>query len=311
MSDAAGLTLAAVLALTARFHAGVEAMKAGNPSKAAAEMSAVIRAEPGLPDLAHGARFLRGQALMAWAKREEALDDFRWLATRNVPPDIRKQAREEFVAAGGKPESLAPELPPLAEWKRLQEAIREGEGRKAWDWMSEQLRRDLKVLGEMMGDPDPDSAALWFAEEDSVLTGQVIDDAAGTARLTFREDEQTIHVDWVQDGSRWRIARLRHEAGAENIPLLAVTDEPPPSGDRAGASAASGADAQLPALPPGLKAEIEQCLVRLGAADATVRARARTRLKEIGESAWPMLRQRANDPDPEIATTVRELLARP
>ncbi len=311
MSDAAGLTLAAVLALTARFQAGVEAMKAGNPSKAAAELSAVVRADPGLPDLAHGARLLRGQALMAWSKREEALDDFRWLATRDVPPDIRKQAREEFVAAGGKPEALVPELPPLAEWKRIQEAIRGGEGRTVWDWMSEPLRQDLKAMGEMMGDSDPDAVALWFEEEDSMLTGQAVNDAAGTARLTFREDGHTIHIDWVQDGSRWRIARLRHEEAAEHIPLLAVTDEPMPSGGRGDASAAAGADAKTPVLPPDLKTEIEQCIVRLGAADAAVRARARTRLKEIGEPAWPLLRQRADDPDPEIATTVRELLARP
>lgn len=323
MNEAAGLTLAAILALTARFQAGVDAMKAGDPAKAAAEMSAVLKADPGLPELTAGARLLRGQAFKAQSKSREALEDFRWLATRDVGSDVRKKAREEFAAAGGKPVSLVPELPPPAEWKRMQASIREGEGRRAWDWMTAKLRKELQSLGEMMGDGDPDNIALWFAEDEAVMTGQAIDEEAGTAQLTFRENGQTIHVRWVQDGTRWKIDRLRHATPNEDgdIPQVAITDVAAMDGDEWGddlppgarKKGADGADdaAQAEALAPALKVEIEACLANLGVADAAVRTKARGRLKEIGLAARPLLKKRLNDPDPEIATTVRELLATP
>jgi hypothetical protein len=323
MNDAAGLTLAAILALTARFQAGVDAMKAGDPAKAAAEMSAVLKANPRLPELAAGARLLRGQALKAQSKPQEALEDFRWLATRDVAPDVRKKAREEFTAAGGKPASLVPELPPLAEWKRMQESIREGEGRRAWDWMTAKLRKELQSLGEMMGDGDPDNIALWFTEDEAVMTGQAIDEEAGTARLTFRENGQTIHVAWVQDGTRWKIDRLRHEMPNEDgdIPRMTLTDvasmdddewgDDRPPGARKRSAADPDEAAKVDALAPALKAEIEACVARLGADDAAGRTKARTRLKELGATAHPLLRKYLSDPDPEIAATVRELLATP
>ncbi|MBM4155158.1 MAG: hypothetical protein FJ221_09040 [Lentisphaerae bacterium] len=308
MSEPAELTLAAVLALTAHFQAGVDAMKAGDPARAATEMTAVIRAEPGLPELSAGARLLRGQALKARSKTAEALDDFRWLATRDVAPDIRKKAREEYAAAGGKPESLAPEVPPLAEWKRLQEAIRGEQGRQVWNWLAGPFGRSLRILGGMMGEElEAGDVAFWFAEDEAVLVGQAIDEAAGTARLTFREDEQTIHVDWTQDGARWLISGLQHEDGGGGIPQLAVTDVPRLSseGEKDEAPAAGAG------LTPELKAEIDTCIGRLGAADAAVRAGARARLREIGEAAKPQLKARAGDGDPEIATSIRELLGRP
>lgn len=307
MSAPAELTLAAMLALTAHFQAGVEALKAGDPVRAATEMTAVIRAEPGLPELSACARMLRGQALKAQSKTAEALDDFRWLATRAVAPDLRKKAREAFAAADGKPESLAPGIPPLAEWKRMQEAIREDEGRRMWNWLTGPFGRSLRMFADMMGEVEPDDIARWLAEDDSVLVGQALDEAAGTARLTFREGGQTIHVDWVQEGPRWLVAGLKHEGGEDEIPQLMVTDVHTPS-DGSGKDEAPAAGAGPPAA---LKAEIESCIDRLGAADAKVRATARARLREIGEVARPQLQARAADADPEIATSVRELIARP
>ncbi len=322
MNEAAGLTLAVILGLTARFQAGIEAMKAGDPAKAAAEMTAVIKAEPGLPDLASGARLLRGQALKAQSKVPEALEDFRWLATHDVAPDVRKKAREEFAAAGGKPESLAPELPPLAEWKRMQAAIAGDEGRRVTDWLSPAFRKQLAAMGEMMGESEPLDIGIWFAEDDALLTGQAMDEAVGTAALTFREDSQVIQVEWVQDGPRWRINRLRQELEEEDAaPGVAILDGPMavdgerggdrPSGGKGPAAAESGDLAAGADPAPELKAEVEGCIAKLGSADGAIRAQARARLKAIGEAARPLLKKHASDPDPEVATSVRELLARP
>ena len=317
MSETATLTLAAILTLTARFHAGVEAQKAGDSARAAAELTAVIQADPGLPDLAAAARLVRGQVLRAEKKTDAALEDFQWLATRDVVPDLRTKAREEFVATGGKTESLAPALPPLAEWKRLQEAIHGGRAGRVREWMAGPMRLLLDTLTDMMVGFEPEELASMFDEEDAILLGQATDEAAGTARLSFRQDGMDIRVDWVQEGARWLIRRLRIEESVNGAPPMVMVDgdivaagdewsDPLPPGVRRVKDAAS--DAAAPTPSPVLKLEIERCITDLGHKDAAVRAAARTRLREIGAPARASLKARADDPDPEIATTVRELL---
>jgi tetratricopeptide (TPR) repeat protein len=57
-----------------------------------------------------------------------------------------------------------------------------------------------------------------------------------------------------------------------------------------------------------IAAEMAQLIPKLGDRDSKVRAAARARIKEIGVPAIPFLREEANNADPEISTTVKELL---
>ena len=70
-------------------------------------------------------------------------------------------------------------------------------------------------------------------------------------------------------------------------------------------------EAPVPEATPAQRAEIETCLKNLGAAEFRQRADAARRLREMGPVARPFLKARLQDPDPEIAAAVRELLKHP
>lgn len=57
-----------------------------------------------------------------------------------------------------------------------------------------------------------------------------------------------------------------------------------------------------------IAAEMAQLIPKLGDRDSKVRAAARSRIKEIGVPAIPFLKEEENNADPEISTTVKELL---
>jgi hypothetical protein len=61
-------------------------------------------------------------------------------------------------------------------------------------------------------------------------------------------------------------------------------------------------------VPEAVAAEIQGLIVKLGDADAMLRAAARRRLNEIGAPATPFLREQVNHADPEVQSAVRELL---
>lgn len=56
--------------------------------------------------------------------------------------------------------------------------------------------------------------------------------------------------------------------------------------------------------------EVQDLIAKLGDADSKVRADARKKLKAIGSDAFPFLKEHTSNPDPEIRSTVKELLGR-
>ncbi len=79
---------------------------------------------------------------------------------------------------------------------------------------------------------------------------------------------------------------------------------------RVDSSQAAQAAALTNAPPPteAQRGEIETLIKDLGSAQAATRAAARTRLRQMGPSAYGVLKEHRADADVEIATTVRELL---
>jgi hypothetical protein len=57
-----------------------------------------------------------------------------------------------------------------------------------------------------------------------------------------------------------------------------------------------------------IAAEVAGLIKKLGDKDAKVRVAAKKRLEEIGVPAIPFLREQEDNADPEIRSTVRELL---
>lgn len=306
MTFATNLTLAATLTLAAKFHEGRTALDAGRPAEAVAALTAVVEADPGLPELALAARILRARAHAAAKNVPAARADYLWLGSRPVPADLRALARKEYIAAGGDASDFAPKLSPVAEWQRLQELIENENAEEIEAALTDEFQNWVRSFRRILGGDDGPDLYTFLSQEELVLEDQATDEAAGVARLVFRREGVRYVVHWAQEGPRWLISGIEMRTGNPEGEVGSAEADPfGPAGRRT-----EGDKREPPAAPMAAEpaAEIEECIRRLGDADAAVRARARARLQTIGAVARPMLRARINDPDPEIAVTVRELL---
>jgi len=303
MSVATNLTLTAIVALAGRLTEAHRALKAGRPEAALPALTEVIDSGEGPRELAWAARLLRSRAHRAREDRKAALEDLQWLATRDLAPAVRRQAREEYLAAGGDPKGLVPPDPPTVVWKRIQKWIGSDQADRLSSCLTPAYLRSLEHLRRMLGEDGIPPLADMLDQEEAELVEQSVDEAGGTARLLFRDEEMLYTVFWVQDGLRWLIADI--EGRPAEGPSV-----PDPAHAVGGSMRADDAEPYAEASP-ALRAEIESLIRQLGASDPPARATARKRLREIGAPARPFLQARLRDPDPEIAESARELLEGP
>ncbi len=295
----------AALAWSARLNDGRLALERGDTSAAVTALTEVVEAQPESLELGAAARWLRARAHLQAGAAEAALTDLRWLATRPVPPELRRSARE-LLRAQGKPESeLRPVRSPREEWQALQKLLESDDDkdpqeteRELCSYLSPEF---LTSARRLFGGIYLDMLREVLEQEPAMLVGEQVDPDQGEAELRFQQSDLRYRVRWVQIGDRWRISSIDaqrvEDAGDGRVVI-------PESGavDTAGS---------VPESPPTNTAEIVTWVKQLSHDDAHVRARAREELAARLPTARSLLRAYTNDPDPEIRWTIRELLSRP
>ena len=367
---AAEMTLAAVLAMSAHFQTGAEALKQLDFEKAETEAAAIIEVAPTNSVLSEAARIMRAKARVAMRRKEDALQDLRWVGQRSENPGLRAEALTMFEQlAEGRASTLLPQRSPRTEFYRILSDVRRGGAESAVQRVGGPLREWIDAAGANLPEPAEGQtragnalkalAPEWLGVN-ARPADERIDAAAGKAELTVLRNSVPYVFTMRQSGDSWMLWGIKSmpapaAAGDTNAAASAGANVAAagPAAAQALAQAAMAnvqframggmaqgvavingqvihlggdggmiqitssssasptnavADVSTNEVPAEKRAEISKLIGELGAPDAAARAKARTRLKEMGAVARPFLRERTSDPDVEIATTVRELL---
>lgn len=324
MEPAAELTLAALLALSAHLHEGSDALAKKDYARAATELTAVVEAKLAPDPLPAAARLLRAEAHAGAGRRDAAMDDLRFVATHDTPPPLRRQAREAWTKAGGDPAKLLPAVTPADTLDALRAAVAREDHPAASARVGGRLLLMLRAMADMEGSGHEAEMMTGMLEQlgNMRIALQTEDQDAGRITLSVRNDSERGLLTMQQDGDVWLLTdykMLGPVFGADGDPdESAVAGEArvpgvPPgvaasSAGVPGATTAGPATAMAPAIPPALRDEADRWIAMLREGDAAARADARRRLKAMGAAIRPLLESRRNDPDPEIAASVREVL---
>lgn len=316
MAAATSITVAGLLALATHLQQGLDHFQHARWAQAETELSAVVEAQPAVGELQEWARLYRGQARERQGKKAEALDDARRLLQSPAAPAVRKETAALFQAAGGEPQALMPEEPPLKVVMNLASAVESDDARALGAGLTPALAAALDhamLMSPATGDnlPDRDDALITVFKglENFRLTEMQADPLAGRAVVHCQGDSVSFNAVLSLGPDRWLLAGFENYAAANG----AEGDGGAQAEGESDASAPEGLPAPEPIAPeatPEQRAEIEACLNNLGAAEFRLRAGAARRLKELGPVARPFLKARLQDPDPEIAAAARELLGR-
>jgi hypothetical protein len=295
----------AALVWSARLNDGRLALERGDASAAVTALTEVVEAQPESLELGAAARWLRARAHLRAGAAEAALADLRWLATRPVPPELRRSARE-LLRAQGKPESeLRPVRSPREEWQALQKLLEADDDqdpqeteRQLCSHLSPEF---LAAARRLFGGIYLDMLREVLEQEPAMLVGEQVDPDQGEAELRFQQSDLRYRVRWVQIGDRWRISSIDAQRVEDAGDVMVGMPE-------LGAADAAGS---TPDAAPTNTAEIVTWVQQLAHDDPRVRARARDELAARLSMVRSILRAYTNDPDPEIRWTIRELLSRP
>lgn len=321
MEPAAEFTLATLLALSAHLHDGSEALAKKDYARATTELTAVVDAKLAPDPMPAAARLLRAEAHAGAGRNDAALADLRHVATHDVPLPLRHQAREAWTKAGGDPAKLLPAITPVETLDALRAAVAREDHPAAIARVGGRLMLMLRAIADVEGSGHEAEMMTGMLEQlgNMRVVLQTADQEAGRVTLSVRNDSERGVLTMQQDGDVWLLTdykMLGPVFGADGGP-----DEPavagevrvpgsPPGVAAPGAPAANPVTTNAPELPPALRDEADRWIATLREGDAAARADARRRLKAMGAAIRPLLESRKNDPDPEIAASVRELLER-
>ena len=320
----AELTLAALLALATHLHDGAQALEKKDYAGAVTQLTAAIEIPAAPPAAVAAARLLRAEALTGAGRKDAAWDDLRHVATHDVPAPMRQQARAAWKKAGGDPAKLMPSATPRETIDALRAAVEREDHAAVREKIGGRLLTMIEAMTSIEGGTHQAEmmAGMMSQMAEMRIVEETVDGDAGLAMLGVRNDSERGMLTMRQDGNRWilsdykMVATIMDESGAE-IPVAAlapgpqeVADVNDPFSDKArppGAKPAAGPKAEE--VPQALREEAGRLIARLGDVDPAARSAARRRLKEMGAAIRPLLESRRADPDPEIASTVKELLA--
>jgi hypothetical protein len=310
MTNLVALTLAVVIAMTGNFQAGLESMQQEAYEQAIGHFTQIVEAEAPASQLYWPALYYRAQAHAALDAREAALADTVALLFSDADPLIKRQAQTLYTAQGGDLKALRPKLSAKQYMEQTIAALARDEQGEARKRIKGPLSEALRVMGTYMAAHGMHAAQhggflSHLAAAQPVIGEERFDDTNRTATVTISMHQDMMQVrlglenrnrEWVVTDLKdvvFKLDRVRH-ADFEHM-----------HGDRPVATAVERFEGEVDET---LSLEVPGLMKDLGAAQASVRAAARRRLVEIKDKVRPSLEAFANDPDPEIQMTVRELL---
>lgn len=246
---AAELTLAAMLAISAHFQTGADALKQLDFEKAEAEASSIIEGAPTNSPVADAARLLRAKARAGMDRKDAALEDLRWVGQRSAEPGLRAEARTTFETLAAGRSSLTPSRPPRSEIARLMMEVRRGNTEEALKRIGGPLREWIAAVGAGLPAPAEGEtregnalkalAAEWITQN-AMARDEKIDVGAGTAEVTVIRPDGPAVLTMRQQGDLWVAWSFK------SLPAPAAGTNAPGPG---GAVVAGGGVAALPIQP--------------------------------------------------------------
>lgn len=320
----AELTLAALLALTAHFKAGLESFQAGRHEQAVDELSQVIAAEPGVAGMAEQARLYRAQALQKLNKEPAAFEDLKALLLSTGDNALRRQGAQVYRDMKFDPNRLMPELSPKQTFEALMGAVGQKDEPKVLGYFGGPLmailntmQRIMSAEGRGMGRGGGDDSMLLMMLSE-LAQGRVVEEKThpfdARATMVFTHQGATMTLGLIPAGKHWTFNDILDFQIQRQQPNMGMMEAMPPpdavrSPDPADEAIASfEPKVAMEDVPAARREEILGLIRQLGAQDFKIRSKARAQLKEIGDEAGALLKEHLNDPDPEIALSVKELL---
>ncbi len=326
--------LAVLLAWATPFQAGLDAMQRKDFARAETELTNVLKVKPLPADILLAAHCQRAQARVGLGRKEAAREDFRTVVASGREHPLRAEALRGFREAGGEAKGLWPTNAPPETWKKFVEAgQQEGSLAGLRSYLSDDLWRMLNLMETSLRLTGEEFAKEVLGELAQLDVGEVdMDDQRAVARMTLVRNDTRITLEMLPAGDGWVVNRLLGIAANDregvimdlagqaqpvimvNGRIVNIDQQIAIGGGKVQASVvvrrgeAAKARVEKKDVPPEQQAEIRKLIAQLAAAAPAERAAARARLKSFGEAARPFLREEMDNADPEIATTVRELL---
>ncbi len=309
MTNIVDVALAVVVGLSANFHDGLKNLESKAYARAVTNFTAVITAEPTVAEMKALSLLYRAEAYGRAGSKAEALQDAATLLTTTDDAALRKKALALFAAQGGELKDLRPKAGPQARMDAFFAALRKDDPKAARQILSGPLLHlvqiaDKAYAAETREGREGRSFLSELARESRmfVFAGESFNDTNQTATLSISiHDHLVFTLGLVQREGAWTAATVQDIKKIERprpveLANPPVAREPPRT------------EIRKEDVPEALAAEVQALILKLGDADARLRAAARRRLKEIGAPATPFLRELENHADPEIQSAVRELL---
>lgn len=256
---AAEMTLAAVLAMSAHFQTGAEALKQLDFEKAETEAAAIIEVVPTNSVLGEAARIMRAKARVAMRRKEDALQDLRWVGQRSENPGLRAEALTMFEQLAESRGSLLPQRSPRSEFYRILSDVRRGAAESAVQRVGGPLREWIAAAGANLPEPAEGQtregnalkalAPEWLASN-ARPSDERIDAANGTAELTVLKSSVPYVFTMRQSGDSWMLW------GIKSMPAPAGAGDTNAAAN-AGANVAAAGPAAAQALAQAAMANVQ------------------------------------------------------
>lgn len=309
MTNIVDVALAVIVGLSANFHDGLKNLENKAYAQAVTNFTVVITAEPTVTEMKALSLLYRAEAYGRAGSKAEALQDATTLLKTTDDAALRKKALAIYSAHGGELKDLRPKAGPKARMDAFFAALQKDDFKAARQILSGPLLHLVQLADKVYAAENREgregrSFLSEFARESGmfVFSGESFNDTNQTATLSISiQDHMVFTLGLVQQDGAWTAATVQDIKKIERSRPIEMAN--PPVAREPPRTVFRKED-----VPEALAAEIQGLIVKLGDADAMLRAAARRRLKEIGAPATPFLREQVDHADPEVQSAVRELL---
>jgi hypothetical protein len=307
MTNIVDVALAVIVGLSANFHDGLKNMENKAYAQAVTNFTAVITAEPTVAEMKALSLLYRAEAYGHTGSKSEALQDATTLLKATDDAALRKRALAIYSAHGGELKDLRPKIGPKARMDAFFAALQKDDFKAARQILAGPVQHLVQLADKVYAAENRREGRSFlseFARESGmfVFSGESFNDTNQTATLSISiQDHMVFTLGLVQQDGAWTAATVQDIKKIERPRPIEMAN--PPVAREPPRTVLRKED-----VPEAVAAEIQGLIVKLGDADAMLRAAARRRLKEIGAPATPFLRKQVDHADPEVQSAVRELL---
>ncbi|HBC87795.1 MAG TPA: hypothetical protein DCZ94_12645 [Lentisphaeria bacterium] len=149
------LTLSALISISGWLNEGLKALERKDYDAAIASLSKITKENSAGTKFYEMALFYKAQAYQGKGDKDKALAELTALLKGECGKDLRVDAKKLFVELGGKPEKLFPEESPKKVWEKYKEFVAQGEGKKALEITTGELKSSILKFAGNEGSFEP------------------------------------------------------------------------------------------------------------------------------------------------------------